>query len=347
MNKIDCNGRLIGRGEPAFIIAEIGQAHEGSLGMAHSYIDAVASTGVDAIKFQTHIAVEESSIHDQFRVNIFPQDKTRFDYWKRMEFSEDQWRGLSEHARDVNLEFLSTPFSIKAVEILSKLNVPMWKIGSGDIAFKGLVGAVANTKKPVLLSSGMSNWDELDKAVDMLEKQKSPYALFQCTTSYPCKAEDVGYNIIDEMISRYQCPVGLSDHSGTIFPSLASIALGANLIEVHAVFSKQSFGPDSKSSLTIDELKKMVEGVRFIESGLNSHISKDNAAENRENTKSLFARSAFYKISAKKGTILTSKDIAMKKPGGMLDEKKVECFFGKKLNKNCNIGDYVKETDFE
>ena len=105
MNKIDCNGRLIGRGEPAFIIAEIGQAHEGSLGMAHSYIDAVASTGVDAIKFQTHIAVEESSIHDQFRVNIFPQDKTRFDYWKRMEFSEDEWRGLAEHARDVNLEF--------------------------------------------------------------------------------------------------------------------------------------------------------------------------------------------------------------------------------------------------
>ena len=347
MKKIDCAGRLIGENEPCYIIAEVGQAHEGSLGMAHSYIEAIAQTGVDAVKFQTHIAEEESSSYDQFRVNVFPQDKNRYDYWQRMQFTESEWKGLAEHARSLNIEFLSTPFSLRAVELLNDLNVPMWKIGSGDIAFQGLINAVADTKKPVLLSSGMSTWSELDSAIAILKEKETPYGLFQCTTSYPCEGKDIGYNVISEMKERYSCPVGLSDHSGTIFPSLASVALGCNLIEVHTVFSKECFGPDTKSSLTISELKQLVDGIRFIESGLKVEISKNVAADKREGTKVLFARSAFFKDNLKKGTVFSSEHVVMKKPGGMMSENDINTLIGRKVKADCLANQYIKESDFE
>ena len=246
-----------------FVIAEIGQAHDGSLGSAHAYIDAVAEAGVDAVKFQTHIAAAESTRHEQFRVKVFPQDRTRYDYWKRMEFTLEQWRGLAEHARECGLEFLSTPFSVEAVDLLEKIGVPAYKVGSGDVCNDDLLEAIIKTGKSVLLSSGMSTYGELDHAVTLAD-QNIDFAIFQCTTSYPCNAEDIGYNVLDELKNRYSCAVGLSDHSGTIFPSLAAVALGARLIEVHAVFSSNA-GPDTKSSLDMAELSQLVSGIRFIE----------------------------------------------------------------------------------
>ena len=157
MKSIYIDGKSIKEDGPCFIIAEIGQAHDGSLGSAHAYIDAVAEAGVDAVKFQTHIAHAESSKHEQFRVKGFPQDKTRYDYWKRMEFTPEQWSDLLSHAKEKGLIFLSTPFSIEAVELLENLNVPAFKIGSGDIDNIDLIESVIKTQKPILLSSGMSS----------------------------------------------------------------------------------------------------------------------------------------------------------------------------------------------
>lgn len=193
MKSMNFEQRVVSNDSPCFIIAEIGQAHDGSLGSAHAYIDAVAQAGVDAVKFQTHIAHAESTRHEQFRVKVFLQDKTRYDYWNRMEFTTQQWSDLAVHARQLGLEFLSTPFSNEAVGLLRDLDIPAFKIGSGDVNNFDLIDAIIETQKPILLSSGMSTYDELDKSVGRILAAGNELAVFQCTTSYPCKAEDVGY----------------------------------------------------------------------------------------------------------------------------------------------------------
>ena len=233
------------------IIAEIGQSHEGSLGIAHSYIDALAQTGVNAIKFQTHIAEAESSMHEPFRVKFSYEDETRFDYWKRMEFNKEQWIGLKKHCEDKNMEFLSSPFSIKAAKMLNDIGVKRFKIGSGEVNNLLLLDVISSFKKPILLSSGMSNYTELDISTSFLGNKGIDYSLFQCTTSYPCKAGEWGLNLIPKLRKRYNVPIGFSDHSGDIFACLAAVSKGAKLIEFHTVFDKKMFGPDSLSSLSI------------------------------------------------------------------------------------------------
>src|SRR3954471_20348165 len=149
---IDIKGRRIGPQSPCFLIAEVAQAHDGSLGTAHAYIDAAARAGADAVKFQTHIAAAESTPGEPFRVKFSPQDASRFEYWQRMEFSEAQWRDLAEHARQLGLIFLSTPFSLAAVELLERLDMPAWKVGSGEVANLPLIERMADTGRPMLLS---------------------------------------------------------------------------------------------------------------------------------------------------------------------------------------------------
>jgi N,N'-diacetyllegionaminate synthase len=331
----------------AYIIAEIGQAHDGSLGSAFSYIDAVAGTGVDAIKFQTHIANEESTRHEKFRVKVFPQDGTRFDYWKRMEFSPEQWCDLADYARSKGLEFLSTPFSVEAVKLLNSSDVPYWKVGSGDVANIELLDAMLETKKPILLSSGMSSYQELDSTISRIKNAGVKFSLFQCTTSYPCNPEDIGYNVISEMKERYGCLVGLSDHSGTPYPSLAAVTLGAKLIEVHTVFSKRCFGPDTLSSLTIEELEEMVNGIRFIEKGLSSIVNKNEASIKRSDTKQLFSRSAFFEVDLKKGAPLKRSSFKMKKPGAGLTYDQACALIGKRLNVDKMYDDFLEKGDFD
>src|SRR2546422_153958 len=147
------------------IIGEVGLAHDGSLGYAHAFIDEVARAGADAVKFQTHIASAESTPSEPFRVKFSRQDETRYDYWKRMAFTEEGWRGLAEHARERGILFLSSPFSIQAVELLERIGMPLWKIASGETSNAMLLDRVLDTRKPVLLSTGMSPIEEIDQAV--------------------------------------------------------------------------------------------------------------------------------------------------------------------------------------
>lgn len=147
-------GKEIGADSPMFVIGEVALAHDGSLGCAHAYIDAVADAGANAIKFQTHIAEAEGTADEKFRVRVFPQDATRHTYWQRTSFSEEQWRGLAEHACKRALVFLSTPFSLQAVELLERIGMPAWKIGSGETCNLPLLEHLSSLQKPVLLSTG-------------------------------------------------------------------------------------------------------------------------------------------------------------------------------------------------
>jgi N-acetylneuraminate synthase len=323
--------REIGPGAPCFIIAEVAQAHDGSLGTAHAYIDAVSRTGVDAIKFQTHFAAAESTPGEPFRVRFSPQDATRYDYWKRLEFTPEEWRGLADHAREKSLVFLSTPFSGYAVELLDGLQMAAWKVGSGEVTNLPMLRQMASTGRPVLLSSGMSSWEELDQATRTIQEAGSKFALFQCTTSYPCPAERVGLNVLDELRQRYDCPVGLSDHSGTNYASLAAVTLGANLLELHVVFSRDCFGPDVKASVTIDEMADLVRGVRFIERALANPLDKQQVAGEMTELKQMFGKSIVAARDLSAGHKLERGDLALKKPGTGIPAARLEEIIGRRL----------------
>jgi N,N'-diacetyllegionaminate synthase len=328
-----------------FIIAEIAQAHDGSLGILHSYIDALKNSGVDAVKFQTHIAEAESSSFEPFRVKFSKQDKTRYDYWKRMEFTPDQWAGIKQHCDDVNLEFISSPFSVAAVDLLEQLNVKRYKIGSGEVGNFLMLEKIATTKKPILLSSGMSSFNELDEAVNFLRPFNNSLGIFQCTTQYPTPPENVGLSVIPVLKSRYAVPVGLSDHSGEIFPSLAAVTLGAELIEAHVVFDKRMFGPDAGSSLTIDQMTELVRGVRFLERAIRNDYDKNDNKKFNE-LKVIFGKSLAINKDLKKGSAIRIDDLESKKPFGQgisaADYKRV---VGRTLLRDLKKWDFITNED--
>jgi len=340
--------REIGLNQPSFIIAEVAQAHDGSLGMAHSFIDIAADYGADAIKFQTHIADHESTLDDEFRINFSYEDKSRFEYWKRMEFTYEEWIGLYKHAEEKKIIFLSSAFSLQAIDLLEKLNIPAWKVASGEINNFSFLEKLSETKKPILISTGMSRISEIDEAFNFLCKNKiEEIALFQCTSEYPTSLNKVGINLIEEFRNRYNVPVGLSDHSGDIAPSIYAISKGASLIELHIALHPYQFGPDTNSSITPDELKSLsILRDKF-------HIMKSNPSDKDDSAKrlkkmtKLFGKSLCLTQDMQKGTVLTKEMFTLKKPGNGIKEKDLPNILGKKLIRDVQSNKLIKIEDIE
>lgn len=329
-----------------FIIAEIAQAHDGSLGILHSYIDALAQTGVDAIKFQTHIAEAESSALEPFRVNFSYEDKTRYDYWARMGFSKQQWVEIKAHCDEVGLEFMSSPFSQAAVDLLEDIGIHQYKIGSGEVTNFLMLEKICKTGKPIILSSGMSSYEELDRAVSFIESHGNDLGILQCTTAYPTPYERLGLNVMAELKERYPTHrIGLSEHTAEIFACIGAAALGAEILEFHAVWDKRMFGPDAKSSLTIDQISELVRGVRAIESSLNNPIDKNNITQ-YENLKSIFEKTIAINKDLPAGHIITFSDLEAKKPAHQgIAASEFRSIVGKKLTINKRQWDFLSTDD--
>lgn len=330
-----------------YIIAEIGQAHEGSLGILYSYIDALAHTGVNAVKFQMHIAEAESSLEEPFRVKFSLEDKTRFDYWKRIGFSLEQWKGIKKHCDEVGLDFICSPFSNLAVDWLEEIGIEQYKIGSGEVNNFLILEKIAQTGKPVILSSGMSSYEELDQTVAFLKERNVSFSILQCTTAYPTEPEQYGLNVIQELKNRYNVPIGFSDHSAKIETCIAATALGASILEFHAVFDRQLFGPDSKSSLTIEEIQNLVISVRNIKRALDNPIDK-NSNESFTALKQIFEKSLAVNKKLPQGNVLTIDDLEAKKPKGCgIDAAKFMDVVGKRLTFDKNKWDFLNEEDIQ
>ena len=330
-----------------FTIAEIGQAHDGSLGLLHSYIDAVSSTGVSAIKFQMHIAEAESSEYEPFRVKFSYEDQTRYDYWKRMEFTLPQWKAIKKHCDEVNIEFLCSPFSNLAVDWLEEIGVKQYKVGSGEVNNFLLIEKIAQTNKPIILSSGMSSYEELDKTIQFLQSKNITFSILQCTTSYPTQPENYGFNVIQELKNRYQVNVGFSDHSAKISTGIAAVALGATILEFHVVFDKAMFGPDAKSSLTINEVQQLVQAVNEIAIAHENPINK-NDNSGYFDLKQIFEKSLAINKNLEKGSEIKFEDLEAKKPKGYgILASEFEKYIGKKLIVSKNKWDFLNKEDFE
>lgn len=328
------------------VIAEVAQTHDGSLGQAHAFIDAIARAGADAVKFQTHIAAAESTPEEPWRIKFSPQDATRYDYWRRMEFSEEQWAGLKAHADASGILFLSSPFSPEAFSLLKTIGMRVWKIASGEISNLPMLDDIALTGDPVILSSGMSNWAELDQAISRFPADAAK-AVLQCTTEYPCPPEKIGLNMLDEIRSRYGCATGLSDHSGKIFAGLAAATLGADVLELHVTLSREMFGPDVKASVTTSELRELVDGIREIESMLANPVEKENTARENEQLRQIFTKSLYAGAFIPEGTILDRKHFQLKKPGNGVPAGDLPLIVGKRLRRDLAAGQKLSIGDVE
>jgi len=327
------------------IIGEVAQTHDGSLGMAHAFIDAIAKAGAQAVKFQTHIAEAESTPGEPWRVKFSKQDRTRFEYWKRMEFSEEQWAGLKQHADERGLLFISSPFSFEAVDLLKRVGVAAWKVASGEVTNTPMFERMAEFRIPFLLSTGMSTLAEIDQGTALIQAKDLPLAVLQCTSMYPTPPEKVGLNLIPFFADRYTCPVGLSDHSGTIYPSLAAVTLGVTIFEVHVTFDRSMFGPDVPVSITFNELAQLVEGVRNIQSMRSNPVDKDSMAKELKAMRDLFTKSIVARSDLPAGTVLRTEHLTVKKPGTGIPASRLKEFIGKTLVRVVNKDEFLQESD--
>lgn len=337
----------VGAGRPCFIVAEVAQAHDGSLGMAHAFIDATAGTGANAVKFQTHIAAAESTAEEPWRTKFSLQDDSRYDYWKRMEFTEEQWHGLKRHADERGLIFLSSPFSFEAIELLTQVGVAAWKVPSGETANTPMLDRMIATGLPIILSTGMSPLLEIDFAVNRVKEADVPLVILQCTTAYPCPPDKVGLNMIPFFRERYGCAIGLSDHSGTIYPGLAAAALGMQLLEVHVTFSREMFGPDVEASITTGELGQLVEGIRFIEKMMANPINKETMAQDAKELRAAFTKSIVAQKELPAGMVLREADLTLKKPGTGMPAARLPEIIGRRLKRAVSKDTLLSEDDLE
>jgi len=329
------------------IIAEIGQSHDGSLGIAHSFIDSLKGTGISSIKFQVHIAEAESSKKEKFRKKFSYKDKTRFDYWKRIEFNKNEWIGIKKHCENEGFAFIASTFSIAGINLLNNIGLKTFKIASGEVNNYLMIDKLINLKKEIILSSGLSNYNELDLIIKKINKSKIPLSVLQCTTEYPTSSKNIGLNIITEMKKRYKKNlIGLSDHSGNKNTILAATALGADLIEFHVTFDKKMFGPDSSSSIEINEVKELVDGIKFIRECINNPTKKDNTIN--KSVRKIFFKSLAINRNITKGEIISIDDLETKKPSNMgmntIFYKKI---LNKKITRNLKSGDFIKNKYFK
>lgn len=323
------------------VIAEVGLGHNGDLVQAFNLIDLVAELGGTALKFQTHHADSETVVNAP-RPKYFQQED-RHSYFKRTEFTKQQWTRIFEYAHEKQLQAYTSIFSITSLELVASSDVSGLKIPSGEITNHPLLKEVASAGKPVLLSTGMSPWHEIDRAVEFLSGVRD-LTIFQCTSLYPCPPERVGLKLIRDFAKRYDRPIGLSDHTRGIFATLAAITLGATKVEKHLTLSRYSYGPDSKHSLEPAEFQYLLEQVGLLQIALTSNVEKDDLANLTD------MRETFQK------KIVTSKDLAqdeliveesvhlLKAPGGIPADK-LEEVLNKRARRSVPAGSVLSMND--
>ncbi|MFN3482173.1 N-acetylneuraminate synthase family protein [Rhabdaerophilum calidifontis] len=309
------------------IIAEIGSVHDGSFGNACKLIELAAECGADIVKFQTHIPAAET-LRDAPMPPYF-KGEPRFEYFERTGFSRPQWRDLQRACAAAGIGFLSSPFSLEAVDLLEEIGVDLYKVPSGETSNLPLLERLAETGKPVLLSTGMSNWAEIDAAVAIL-RGGGPLCVMQCTSAYPCPPERVGLNVLAEMRARYGVPVGFSDHTLGPAAALAAAALGAGVIEKHLTFSRKMYGSDAANSMEPAEFAALCRDLRAVWTMLDNPVEKDDLAPYRD-MKRIFEKSVVTARALAAGTTIRREDLAFKKPGDGIPAARYRDLLGRRV----------------
>lgn len=325
----------------ALIVAEAGMNHDGSLGIAGRMIDVAAECGVDAVKFQLHDAGAET-IPDAPPPPYFGAEP-RYSYFRRTAFSDGGWRELRRRCEQRGVEFIVSPFSVEAVARLEVIGVDRYKIASGEVTNLPLLERVALTGRPVILSSGMSSWEELDGAVAAL-RGGGPLEMMQCTSEYPCPPEQVGLNVMAEMQERYGLPAGLSDHTLGLGASIAAVALGATSIERHFTLAKTLYGPDAAMSLEPHELSELVTAIREVERIVSSSVDKSDVSRFGE-MKRIFEKSVVSLEAIPAGAVIDREMVGVKKPGTGVPAARLPDVIGRRARRAIAADSVIVEDD--
>ena len=314
-----------------FIIAEVGSVHDGSFGNAKKLIELVAKCGAHAVKFQTHLPEFESTINAPSP--IYFNEESRYEYFKRTQFNLEQWIELRKFAHKLRIKFISSPFSIEALKLLIKIKCDFIKIPSGEITNLPLIKKAYDSNKSVILSSGMSSWNELNKAVKIFKTKKN-LGIMQCTSSYPCQLKEVGLNIIPEMKRKYNIPIGFSDHTEGFEAAIGAVYSGATFIEKHITFSRSMYGSDAKFAMEPQNFQKFCTYLKNSYFLMNYKIYKNKIPKKIHSMKKIFEKSIVAAKNLEKGHKLKLDDLSLKKPGTGISPYFINKVTGKKLNSN-------------
>ena len=329
------------------IIAEIALTHNGSLAKAKKLIKKCKECGADYVKFQTHFAKYESSTDEKFRKGFNFKEKNRYNYWKKREFTFKEWKELLKYSKKINISFLSSPFSVEAFKMLKKIGLNKWKISSGEFFSKSLIDTILKTNDQIILSTGMSNLKEIKELVKKIKKNGNDLTVLQCTSKYPTKLEEVGLNVASYFKKKLKVKNGISDHSGSIFPSIEAIKKKIDLIEVHVEEKNRNFkakGPDTDSSISFEELKIITSAFQSFEK-LQCRVDKNKLSKKLSSLKTLFTKSICTKKKVKKGDKITVKNVCFKKPNIGIPENKIDFIINYKFNKDIDSNKIVKWSD--
>ena len=346
---IDIDGRKIGTGYPCFIIAEAGVNHNGDMKLARDLIDAAAEAGADAVKFQTFKAEEVSSFSapkaDYQRQTTDPAE-SQLDMLRRLELTPEAHHELQSYCRKRGVLFLSTPFDEDSADLLDELEVPLFKIGSGEVTNKPFLEYIARKGKPVILSTGMSYLSEIDQAVRVIRSTGCDrLVLLHCVSNYPADPADVNLRAMQTLALAFDAIVGYSDHTPGVESALGAVALGAAVIEKHLTIDRDLPGPDHKASMEPREMASLVHGVRTLESALGDGIKKSTPSE--EAIRRVARRSLVLKNDIKAGEVIEASMLTAIRPAGGIDPYLMEFVVGHRAKRSIKAGQMLTWQDLQ
>lgn len=346
---IEIAGHWLERGEPCFIIAEAGVNHNGSVDLAFELADAAARAGADAVKFQTFIAesvIAADAPKAEYQKATTPPDESQLEMVKRLELSFSEFATIKAHCDEVGIIFLSTPFDFQSVDLLSRLEVPAFKISSGDLTNHLLIEYVARQHKPVILSTGMSNLSEVEEAAGVIRNTgNEQLVLLHCVTNYPAEPGDINLRAMHTMAEAFRVPVGYSDHTTGIEISLAAVALGACIIEKHFTLDRNLPGPDHRASMEPSELRALIQGIRRVEAALGD--GRKVPTDSELDTARVARRSLVAAENICAGTRILREMISAKRPGTGLSPAKVSLIVGRTALVDITAGSMLTPEMFD
>ena len=343
MKKVRVSNKLIGEEEPCFIIAEAGVNHNGSVELAKKLIAVAKEAGADAVKFQTFKAenvVTQKAEKAAYQKGTTDAEESQYEMIKKLELTEYDFKELADYAKERGVIFLSSPFDKGSADLLDKMNVPAYKIASGEITNFPLLRYITKKGKPIILSTGMATLGEVEEALNVIRSEGvEEVILLHCVSNYPAKIEDVNLRAMETLKQAFKIPVGFSDHTLGITASIAAVALGACVIEKHFTLDRNLLGPDHKASLEPDELKEMVKSIRDVEKALGNGVKIPTKEE--EEIKRIARRSIVAKVDIPKGTTITEDMMDAKRPGRGIEPKSIDIIVGKKAKEDIRKDEIV------
>ena len=345
-NEIKFDDHVIGSEQPCFVIAEIGINHNGDLDTAKRLIDAAVSAGANAVKFQKR---DLKSIYPSEILETPSLDsqgtEILIDVLQQVEFQEDDFKEIIDYCKKKQITFLCTPWDSPSVDFLEKLNVSGYKVASADMTNFPLIKYLSQTKKPLIVSTGMSTMDEIEKTVNFIKQQNVPFLLLHCNSTYPSAPEMLNLNLIPVLQKKFDVPVGYSGHESDIIPSITAANLGSVLIERHITLDKTMEGLDQSASLEPEEFKKLIEFIRLSEKAKGSPIKTMTRGETLQ--REVLGKSIICSTDIKKDEIFSEKNIQVKTPARGISPQYYYDLIGKKSPRDIKKNEYIQLDDVQ